>query len=75
MTDKPDPAAVLAALTALSKARQADRLRGAWPDSLVARIRECEQLADMTNSPMMSGILRKLAKAWREMATLLPPSR
>jgi hypothetical protein len=68
-----DPAAVLAKLAALSRVRQNDlRVQPLWPDSLLARIKECEHLASVTIYPEMAMLMRKLALIWRDMARLLP---
>jgi hypothetical protein len=75
MTDERDPAVVLAKLAALSRERQNDsRVIELWPDSLSARIRECERLANSTMYPEMAAIMRKLVSLWREVASSLPPS-
>jgi hypothetical protein len=73
VSDEPDPAAVLAKLAALSRERQNDpRGNQVWPDSLFARIRECERLADSTTYPEMAAMMRKLVRLWRELAKSLP---
>jgi hypothetical protein len=69
-----DPAAVLARLAAQSRARLKHdfRTKQLWPDSFIARIKECERLADKTIYPEMAAMMRKLARLWREMARSLP---
>ena len=68
-----DPAVVLAKLAAMSRARQNDpRRNDRWPDTLFARIRECEHLADQTVYPEMAAMMNKLVKLWRELARSLP---
>ncbi len=70
MSDEPDPAAVLAKLAALSRERQHDlRVAELWPESLFARIRECEQLAEATIYPEMAAMMRKLIELMREVAS------
>jgi hypothetical protein len=74
MSDDTDPAVVLAKLAALSRERQTHALIAdlTWPDSLFARIQECEQLADRTIYPEMAAMMHKLVRLWRELASSLP---
>jgi hypothetical protein len=70
VSDSTDPAAVLAKLAALSRARQNDpRPHDLWPDSFIARMRECERLAGKTIYPEMAAMMHKLARLWREAAS------
>lgn len=68
MSEEPDPAAVLAELSALVRSRNSPLLSEVLADSFVARMRECERLAGKTKYPEMAEIMRKLAGLWREAA-------
>ena len=73
MSNDEDPATVLTRLAALSRERQnAFRMNEPWSDSLIARIKECERLADKTVYPERADMMRKLARLWRELARSLP---
>ena len=69
MSEEPDPAAVLAELSALVRSRNNRLLSEAVPDSFIARMRECERLAGETKYPEMAEIMFKLAGLWREAAS------
>jgi hypothetical protein len=70
VSDEPDHAEVLAELAALSRARQNDPQRSEiWPNSFIARMRECERLAGKTIYPEMAAMMRKLVRLWRELAS------
>jgi hypothetical protein len=75
MSDE-DPAAVLARIAGQSRARlKYDfRKKELWSDSFIARIKECENLAEKTIYPEMAEMMRKLAGLWREMASSPPKS-
>ena len=66
-----DPAAILARLAEESRARRKYdfRTKQLWPDSFIARIKECERLAGKTAYPEMAEVMRKLARLWREAAS------
>jgi hypothetical protein len=73
VSDEPDPAEVLAKLAAMSRERQDEfRVTELWPESLFARIRECERLADDTMYPETAAIMRELVELLRELANSLP---
>jgi hypothetical protein len=70
VSDEPDHAEVLAELAALSRARQNDPQRSEiWPNSFIARMRECERLAGKTIYPEMAAMMRKLVRLWRDLAS------
>jgi hypothetical protein len=67
VSEEPDPAALLADISALVRSRTSPLLSETLPDSFIARMRECERLAGETIYPEMAEIMLKLAELWREM--------
>jgi hypothetical protein len=61
MSDELDPTEVLVELAARIRPVHDPQSNEVWPDSYIARMRECERLAGVTQYPHMAALMRELA--------------